>query len=62
MNKLLKSVAAAGLVMGLCACAPQPTKTADITIIQPLSQVEWVESTAANHAAKVSNNNLIMMR
>lgn len=63
MKLCMKAALAAALILELCACANQPTKTANVTLIQPLSKVEWEERIAATQAPMhVSNNNLIMMR
>lgn len=60
----IKGMIALAAIILLAACTDSPQKTAAVTTTQyqQLSQVDWTEMTAAPTAAKVSNNNLIMMR
>lgn len=64
MRPTTKGLTALAAIMLLAACSGEQ-KTASITTtteIQQLSQLDWAEMTAAPTAAKVSNNNLILMR
>lgn len=65
MTTTMKSMAACAAVLLLAACSDSPQKTAKLittTEYEQLSQLDWSEITAAPTAAKVTNNNLIMMR
>lgn len=65
MRTTMKGMVALSAVMLLAACSGTATKQASITTttqVQQLSQIDWATMTAAPTAAKVHNNNLIMMR
>ena len=62
MNKILSFALLGMVLVGLSACGNQPYGTADLTLIQPLSKVEWIEKTASTKAAVVNNNALMSMR
>ncbi len=62
MKTALQFALFAMVLVGLSACGNQPRTTADMTLIQPLSKVEWMERTAATKAAMVNNNALIAIR
>lgn len=64
MLTTMKGMAALAAIMLLAACNDSAQHAAATTKVEyeQLSQLDWVEMTAAPTAAKVSNNNLIMMR
>ena len=62
MKPVLRFVLLTMLLTGLSACGNQPKTTSEMTLIQPLSQLEWMEKTAATKAAVVNNNALMSMR
>ena len=64
MVRMMKGTAALAAVMLLAACSDsmEHASITTTTEFEQLSQVDWATMTAASTAAKVSNNNLIMMR
>lgn len=61
MKRLMRASLVLGLALVATACTEPTRSTAHIGTMQ-LSSIQWEEVAAANSAAHVTNNNLIMMR
>lgn len=66
MRTTTKGLTALAAIMMLAACSGESNMAAaeitTTTKVEQLSQLDWMEMTAAPTAAQVTNNNLIMMR
>lgn len=61
MKRLMHVSLMLSLALAATACTEPTSSVSKVNLVQ-LSSVQWEEVAAANSAASVTNNNLIMMR